>query len=130
LAGKVLGWEAEPVRLLITPDGGSEQSPDEWWGAFLSAAGRLLEKVPDARQRVQAVCCSTQGEGTVPVDKDGNALSNCILWMDMRGAPHLKKQLGGLINIDGASIDKVLRFVRLTGGRPGRAHAFYSRYTA
>jgi len=118
VSGKVLGWEAEPVRLLITPDGGSEQSPDEWWGAFLSAAGRLLEKVPDARQRVQAVCCSTQGEGTVPVDKDGNALSNCILWMDMRGAPHLKKQLGGLINIDGASIDKVLRFVRLTGGMP------------
>jgi xylulokinase len=38
--------------------------------------------------------------------------------MDMRGATHLKKQLGGLVNIDGASIDKVLRFVRLTGGMP------------
>jgi len=64
------------------------------------------------------VCCSTQGEGTVPVDKNGQALSNCILWMDMRGAPYLKKQLGGLVNIDGASIGKVLRFVRLTGGMP------------
>jgi len=51
------------------------------------------------------------GEGTVPVDKNGQALSNCILWMDMRGAPYLKKQLGGLVNIDGASIGKVLRFV-------------------
>jgi len=118
VSGKVLGWEAESVRLLITPDGGSEQSPDEWWQGFLSAAGRLLEKEPDARQRVQAVCCSTQGEGTVPVDKDGNPLNNCILWMDMRGAPHLKKQLGGLINIDGASITRALRFVRLTGGMP------------
>jgi xylulokinase len=38
--------------------------------------------------------------------------------MDMRGASHLKKQLGGLFNIDGASIGKVLRFVRLTGGMP------------
>ena len=116
--GKVLGWESEPVRLLITPDGGAEQSPEEWWQAFLSAAGRLLKREQDAGPRVTAVCCSTQGEGTIAVDKDGKALGNAILWMDMRGAPHLKKQLGGLINIDGASIDKVLHFVRLTGGMP------------
>ena len=118
VSGKVLGWEAEPVRLLITPDGGAEQSPDEWWAAFLSAAGRLLKREQDAGPRIEAVCCSTQGEGTVPVDKNGQALSNCILWMDMRGASHLKKQLGGLLSIDGAAIDKVLRFVRLTGGMP------------
>ncbi len=118
VSGKVMGWEVEPVRLLVTPDGGAEQAPDEWWAAFLSAAGRLLEREQGAGPRVSAVCCSTQGEGTVPVDKNGKALSNCILWMDMRGAPHLRKQLGGLVNIDGASIGKVLRFVRLTGGMP------------
>ncbi|MGD8404054.1 MAG: FGGY family carbohydrate kinase, partial [Anaerolineales bacterium] len=118
VSGKVLGWEAEPVLLLVTPDGGAEQSPDEWWEAFLSAAGRLLKRKQGAGRRVEAVCCSTQGEGTLPVDREGNALSNCILWMDMRGAPHLTEQLGGLINIDGASVDKVLRFVLLTGGTP------------
>lgn len=118
VSGKVLGWESEPIRLIITPDGGAEQSPDEWWRAFLSAAGRLIKRNQGSGPNVIAVCASTQGEGTVAVDKDGNALSNAILWMDMRGAPHLKKQLGGLINIDGASVDKVLRFVRLTGGMP------------
>ena len=118
ISGKVLGWETEPVSLLITSGGGAEQSPDEWWEAFLSAAGRLLNREPGAGPKVEAICCSTQGEGTVPVDKKGQALSNCILWMDMRGAPHLKKQLAGLVSIDGASIDKVLRFVHLTGGMP------------
>jgi len=118
ISGKVLGWEFESVRLLITSDGGAEQSPDEWWAAFLSAAGRLLKREHDASRRIEAMCCSTQGEGTVPVDKNGKALGNCILWMDMRGASHLKKQLGGLVNIDGASVDNVLRFVRLTGGMP------------
>ncbi|WKZ40147.1 MAG: FGGY-family carbohydrate kinase [Anaerolineales bacterium] len=118
VSGKVLGWEVEPIRLRITPDGGAEQSPDEWWTAFLSAAGRLLKQEQDAGRRVEAVCCSTQGEGTVPVDQDGNALGNCILWMDMRGAPHLKNQLGGWLNIDGISLDKILRFVHLTGGMP------------
>jgi len=118
VSGKVLGWEVELVRLLITPVGGAEQAPDEWWRAFLSAAGRLLKREQNAGPRIEAVCCSTQGEGTVPVYQNGQALGNCILWMDMRGAPHLKQQLGGLVNIDGAAIDKVLRFVRLTGGLP------------
>lgn len=118
VSGKVLGWESEPVRLILTPDGGAEQSPEEWWQAFLSAAGRLLKQNRDSASNVIAVCASTQGEGTVAVDREGNALGNAILWMDMRGSPHLRKQLNGWIKIDGADMFKVLRFVRLTGGMP------------
>ena len=135
LRGDVLGWESEPVRLIITPDGGAEQSPEEWWQAFLSAAGRLVKRLPEARQNVAAVCCSTQGEGTVAVDKTGKALGNALLWMDMRGAPYLRKQLGGLVNIDGADAFKVLNFVRLTGGMPSMtgkdpaAHMLFIRDT-
>src|SRR5215216_7521657 len=117
VGGSVLGWEIEPVRLVLTPDGGAEQSPEEWWQAFLSAAGRLLRQ-QEAGPDVIAVCCSTQGEGTVAVDKEGNAIGNAILWMDMRGAPYLGQQLNGLINLSGAGISNIFRFVRLTGGMP------------
>jgi len=135
VSGKVLGWEAEPVRLILTQDGGAEQSPEEWWQAFLSAAGRLMKQNQAAGPNVIAVCASTQGEGTVAVDKEGNALGNAILWMDMRGAANLKKQIGGLINIDGAGISNVLRFIRLTGGMPSMtgkdpaAHMLFIRDT-
>jgi xylulokinase len=118
VSGKVLGWEAEPVQLYVTPDGGAEQSPDEWWGAFLSAAKRLLARELVEVRAIRAVCCSTQGEGTVPVDKDGNALMNAVLWMDMRGAPYLRKQFGGPLNLDGIDLFRILRWVRLTGGMP------------
>ncbi|MCE9646746.1 MAG: FGGY-family carbohydrate kinase [Chloroflexi bacterium] len=118
VSGKVLGWETESVRLIHTADGGVEQIPDEWWNGFLSAAKRLIAKNQASASLIRAVCCSTQGEGTIPVDRDGKALSNCILWMDMRGAGPLKKQLAGWINIDGADLVKVLRFIRLTGGMP------------
>ena len=116
--GHVLGWEAEPVRLILAPEGGVEQDPEEWWQAFVSAATRLIKRVPDAARSVFAVCCSTQGEGTVPVDKDGNALGNAILWMDMRGAPYLRKRLGDGIRIGEANILKTFNFIRLTGGMP------------
>ena len=118
VSGIVLGWESEPIKLYVTPDGGAEQSPDEWWGAFLSATKRLLARNLVEARMIRAVCCSTQGEGTVPVDQNGNALMNCILWMDMRGAPYLLKQFGGLINLDGIDLFKILRWVRLTGGMP------------
>ncbi|MBI5934849.1 MAG: FGGY-family carbohydrate kinase [Chloroflexi bacterium] len=118
VSGKMIGWETEPLRLILTPDGGAEQSPAEWWDAFLSAAKRLVARSPREVRAIRAVCCSTQGEGTVPVDRDGNALMNCVLWMDMRGASYLKRQLRGWINVDGADVLKILRFVHLTGGMP------------
>jgi len=135
VSGKVLGWEAEPVRLILTPDGGAEQSPEEWWQAFLTAAGRLLAHHREEAARVMAVCCSTQGEGTVPVERDGQALGNCILWMDMRGAANLHRQLGGGVEIDGANLFKALQFVHLTGGLPSHtgkdpaAHMLFIRDT-
>jgi xylulokinase len=118
ISGKVLGWETEPVKLYLTPDGGAEQSPDDWWAAFLAAAQRLLGRGLAAGREVLAVCCSTQGEGTVPVDRDGHALMNAILWMDMRGAPYLHEQFKGLINLSGAGLTNILRWIRLTGGAP------------
>ena len=116
--GTVLGWESRPVRLVLTPDGGAEQSPDEWWQAFLDVSRRLLGRGLAPPSAVRAVCCSTQGEGTVPVDRDGNALMNCILWMDMRGAPYLNERMRGLVNVAGADLFKLLRWIRLTGGMP------------
>src|SRR5512139_3448220 len=116
--GHVLGWEVEPLWLILTPDGGVEQNPDEWWQAFISAASRLVRRVPDAGRSIFAICCSTQGEGTVPVDKDGNTLGNAILWLDIRGASPLKRQLGGGIKVGETNILKAFKFIRLTGGMP------------
>ena len=116
--GWAVGWESEPLELILTQDGGTEQSPQEWWQAFINASKRLLSKKSDVAKDVFAVCCSTQGEGTIAVDKQGQPLSNCILWMDMRGAKNLKRQLKGVINIDGVALSKVLYYIRLTGGMP------------
>lgn len=116
--GRVLGWDSEPIRLILTPEGGAEQSPQEWWTTFLKASKRLLQREPEAASRVIAICCSTQGEGTIPVDKNGQALMNCILWMDMRGVPYLHEQFKGLVNITGAGLLNTLGWIRLTGGMP------------
>ena len=116
--GRVAGWESEPVALHVLPGGGAEQRPDDWWEGLVAAAGRLLRSRPAAAREIAAVCCSTQGEGTVPVDREGRALTNAILWMDMRGAPALRRQFRGVVNYSGFSVPRIRRWIRLTGGMP------------
>jgi len=118
LRGEVLGWQSQPLRTQLLPGGGAEQSPEEWWQTFLAAAGRLLATNPAWRTEIRAVCCSTQGEGTIPVDREGRALMNAISWMDMRGGPYLRRRMRGLVNVGGAGLLKLWRWIRLTGGMP------------
>jgi xylulokinase len=133
LDGRVAAWEFEPVELLVLPDGGAEQRPDDWWRAVVTATRRLLARHEGPAADVAAVCCSTQGEGTVPVEETGAPLMNCILWMDMRGAPNLRRQFGGFPSMQGISLLKVRRWVKLTGGMPSptgkdpAAHMLYIR---
>jgi len=116
--GEVRAWESEPVNLYLTADGGAEQSPEEWWQALVSAARRLMARGLVEPGAIGAVCCSTQGEGTIAVDRSGKALMNCILWMDMRGAPYLQRQVRGRLNVAGVDAIRLLRWLRLTGGMP------------
>ena len=44
VGGELLGSEFEETQLLLLPDGGAEQSTDNWWQAIDKAVQRLLER--------------------------------------------------------------------------------------
>ena len=133
-SGKVIGWEVQDIPLYVLPDGGAEQNPLDWWEAFLTTSRRLIQNDLVPAESIIAVCCSTQGECTVPVDAEGQALMNVISWLDMRGAKHLPKVIGGLIKVSGYNVFKLPRWLNLTGGVPTHtgtdpaAHMLYVRY--
>lgn len=116
--GEVVGWEFEPVSTHLFGNGGAEQEPDAWWAAFLNTTRRLIARRAVSVDTIAAVCCSTQGEGTVPVDAEGRALRPCVLWMDTRGVEHLKRITRGIINMAGFAPARLIRWIRLTGGAP------------
>jgi len=118
IRGQVFGWESQEVPLYITPDGGAEQAPEDWWQAILAASRRLLGRGLVPKEEIIAVCCSTQGEGTVAVDRNGRPLMNCVLWMDMRGAPYIRRNVRGLVSVAGYDPLKLARWIQLTGGLP------------
>jgi len=119
--GRIAGYEFEPVQLFLLPDGGVEQDPLEWMAAIKKAAQRLLARKLVAAKDIVAISCTAQWSGTVAVDLQGNPLMNAIIWMDARGAPYVKDIVGGPLQIEGYAIDKLLAWIRRTGGIPGHA---------
>ena len=118
LDGTVLSWRFRAVQTHLLDGAGAEQVPADWWQAFLDSAREVLATSNVPPSRVVAICCSTQGEGTIPVDRTGAVLMNAITWMDMRGADSLHKQVRGLINLAGYDIVRLMRWVKLCGGAP------------
>ncbi|MEU4428527.1 FGGY-family carbohydrate kinase [Actinoplanes sp. NPDC024001] len=116
--GTVTGWAERPVPLHVLPGGGAEQDPVAWWDALAEVVADLGRDHPEHLRAVTTICSSTQGEGTIAVDANGEPLTRCISWLDMRGAAHLRRQFGGFPAYGGFSIRKVARWLRLTGGMP------------
>ena len=116
--GEVIDIEFKETSLLLLPNGGAEQSPDEWWDAIMGAAKGVLGRALIPLEDVAAVSCTTQWSGTVAVDANGDHITNAIIWMDSRGAPYIKEITAGLLKVAGYGITKLMSWIRLTGGAP------------
>ena len=117
--GALVGSDVESVPLLLAPDGGAEQSPDAWWKSITTASRRLTARHPEAAASVVGISCTAQWSGTVALDEAGTPLMNAILWMDSRGAKHVRALASGFPPVLGYGAGKLLSWVRLTGGAPG-----------
>lgn len=132
--GELVCPQFEPVGLHLSPDGGAEQDPTEWWQAIGRAARRVLEEAPVPSTAVEAISCTGQWSGTVPIGGDGRPVGNAIIWMDHRGAPYMAKLLGGPVRFQGYDPRKIARWIRLTGGAPTKSgkdpigHILYLRH--
>jgi xylulokinase len=116
--GEVIAFEFEKVPLILLPNGGAEQNPDDWWQAIMTTSKNLLSKQLVPADDIVAISCSTHWMGTVAVDREGNPLMNGIIWMDARGAKYVKNLFDGLIKIAGYDIRKLLKWVRIAGVPP------------
>lgn len=116
LEGEIRAWAYHSVPLHVSGLS-AEQEPQDWWDAFMRGASELLGSDTARRRQVVAVCCSTQSEGTVCVDRNGVAVGRALLWLDKRGAAAVKRRMGaGRFGLSGYAPFKLLRSLRLTGG--------------
>jgi len=81
---------------LITPQPGwHEQSAESWWTSTTQAIRQAVSQVDSSQ--LKALCIAHQRETFVPVDEQGQPLTNGIVWMDERARellPSLEKSFG------------------------------------
>jgi xylulokinase len=119
LDGVVYKWTFRSVPLHIVDGIGAEQAPEDWWSAFINAARELISSLPDVDGRIEAICCSSQGECTVPVDEKGQPLHRAMLWIDMRGSDAIRRKAAGRIfSVAGYDPIKLFRWISRSGGAP------------
>jgi xylulokinase len=130
--GRIVDWDFEPTELLLLPDGGAEQRPDDWWQAICHATRRLLGR--STAPKVGAISCTGQWSGSVPLDCDGRAVCNAIVWLDSRGAPQVRRCVRGWPSVEGYQLVKLWRSLRLTGaiaslsGKDSIAHILFLKH--
>ena len=116
--GEVVDFTVENTPTHFYPGGGAEQDPQSWWDAFKISTKKLLQRQKGAANKIQAISVSSTWSSTVAVDQNGKALMNSLIWMDSRGAPHVKKKVKGFPSHEGYSLSKLYKWVKLTGGIP------------
>ncbi len=119
--GKVLAHAFEEVELFIPSKGAAEQDPSQWWDKIQKCIQKIKSDGIVSLKSVGAINVTTQWHGTVPVDQNGTPLMNAVIWMDVRGKPHLDRIMDGLIKISGYEISKLAQWIYLTGGAPGQS---------
>lgn len=62
----------------------SEQNPEEWWQACLSAVEDIRQKAPADFRQLKSIGLSGQQHGSVFLDESGHVLRPAILWNDGR----------------------------------------------
>ena len=73
----------EEYALLTGPGNVVELDPSAYWEAVKKGIAQVAQEEA-LRKQIAAICITTQGETLIPVDENGKALRNAIVWLDSR----------------------------------------------
>jgi len=103
-AGTVIADHSVPLALDRPRDGWSEQAPEDWWQATLSAIDALAGRHGPAVAATAGIGLAGQMHGAVLLDEAGRVLRPAILWNDGRSAAEcriLEERAPGLRRLAG-----------------------------
>jgi xylulokinase len=116
--GRVAASRHSRTTTHLLPSGGAEQDPHEWWSQIITSAKEVIQEAGVPSDDILAVSCTSQWSVTVAVDENGEPLMNAVHWLDTRGAPYNQALVKGFPNLQGYSLPKLLKWIRLTSSAP------------
>ena len=86
---ELLGQALETYETRYPRPGWAEQDAARWEAALPRAIAAALEAAGEPRGAVRAVGLTGQIDGCLAVDRAGNAITPCLIWMDRRAAAEI-----------------------------------------
>lgn len=115
--GDILATRSGTFENIYIKGGGVEQDTNDWWDQILKLSKEAIDESGTAK-RIVAIGNCAQYFTSIPVDKDGNAVHNAIMWEDSRSCKHISKKMGGFPSILGYNIFKLLKWLVSVGIPP------------
>ena len=107
---RLISSHSADYPLYVSDDGGAEQDADEWWDAICSTTKKVFQLCDVKPEEIQGIAFCTQIQGSVFVDKQGNALRRPMNYLDQRGVKEYKECMGsGIIKVSGCNLFKLMR---------------------
>ncbi len=101
-------------NLYTTKNGGVEQDTKEWWDAICSSTKKLFKNSNVKPEEINGLAFCSQMQGTVLVDKEGNAVRPPMNYLDQKGVKEYNECMRkGIIKVSGCNLFKLLRNLRV-----------------
>jgi xylulokinase len=79
--GRIVAQAARPHKMLVPQPGWAEHRPrEDWWDDFCAISQQLIADSGVAPKDIRAVATSAIGPCMLPVDENGEALTNAVLY--------------------------------------------------
>ncbi len=114
-AGKVILKHSVTNRTIQPKENYSEQDPEEVYAAVIFCIDTTIAQL---KSKPQFISFSAAMHSLIAVDKNGNALTNCILWSDNRaaeiaGALHVKGFAKNIYQLSGVPVHAMSPFCKI-----------------
>lgn len=82
--GRPVTFAATPYETHRPRPGWAEQSPDDWWSALITSCNKAMSGSDIRPEQILGIGYDATSYTLVPMDANGKALRNAIMWMDVR----------------------------------------------
>ncbi len=95
--GKLVAFTFSPYQTYYPQPGYAEHDPQDWWNAVCDSSRQLIDRCPEAKNRIAAVGLSGMMNGCLLTDRHGNPIGRSLIHADIRSAGEcriLENQIG------------------------------------
>ena len=117
---KIIASATEVYGLYVDEEtgvkGGSEQDADEWWNAMCVTTKEVFKKCKKIKkEQIEGISFCSAMQGLVLVDKQGKCIRRPMTYMDQRAREEIKKGIAHGVQVAGAEVTKLLKYLKYTG---------------